>query len=80
MKIETTQLKSDITKLENIKKEQENKLQTEKKESNYWENKASELDTDLQVYIKSLNYYNIVVNIVRSHYIFLFNFRQKEKK
>ncbi|XP_069361949.1 early endosome antigen 1 isoform X3 [Maniola hyperantus] len=48
IKTEVAQLKSDIAKIENEKKEQENKLKAEKKESNYWEQKASEADTDLQ--------------------------------
>lgn len=49
VKTETTQLKSDIAKLESEKREHENRLQAEKKESSYWESKASEFDTDLQV-------------------------------
>lgn len=48
-KTEILQLKSDITKLQNEKKDAEDKLKTEKKESSYWEQKASEFDTDLQV-------------------------------
>ncbi|CAH0592348.1 unnamed protein product [Chrysodeixis includens] len=51
---EITQLKSSISKLEIDKKELENKLQTEKKESSYWESKASELETDLQAERKKL--------------------------
>lgn len=42
-------MKSSIAKLESEKKELESKLQSEKKEANYWEYKASELDNDLQV-------------------------------
>lgn len=49
LKSEISLLKSGISKLENDKKEQENKLQAEKKESSYWESKASELETDFQV-------------------------------
>ncbi|CAH0724758.1 unnamed protein product, partial [Brenthis ino] len=45
---EVANLKSSIAKFESEKKDLENKLQSEKKESNYWEYKASELDTDLQ--------------------------------
>ncbi|XP_059045991.1 centromere-associated protein E isoform X5 [Achroia grisella] len=51
---EATQLKSNVSKLENEKKECENKLQSEKKESSYWESKASELETDLQADRKKL--------------------------
>ena len=51
IKAEMSQLKSSISRLESEKKEQENKLQAEKKESGYWESKASELETDLQVRI-----------------------------
>ncbi|KAJ8736451.1 hypothetical protein PYW08_007107 [Mythimna loreyi] len=54
IKLEMSQLKSSISKLENEKKEQENKLQAEKKESGYWESKASELETDLQAERKKL--------------------------
>lgn len=49
LKNETTQLKSDMAKLENDRKESESKLQAEKKESSYWESKTSEFETDLQV-------------------------------
>ncbi|XP_045773903.1 rootletin isoform X4 [Maniola jurtina] len=48
LKTEVAQLKSDIAKIENEKKDLENKLKAEKKESHYWEQKASESDTDLQ--------------------------------
>ncbi|KAM3967746.1 LOW QUALITY PROTEIN: uncharacterized protein ACR2FA_011294 [Aphomia sociella] len=51
---EASKLKSDITKLENEKKDNDNKLQTEKKEASYWESKASELETDLQAERKKL--------------------------
>ncbi|XP_063899630.1 golgin subfamily A member 4 isoform X2 [Helicoverpa armigera] len=54
IKSEMSQLKSSISKLENEKKEHENKLQAEKKESSYWESKASELETDLQAERKKL--------------------------
>lgn len=49
LRTETAQLKSDIAKLESEKRENDNKLQAEKKESSYWESKASEFETDLQV-------------------------------
>ncbi|XP_052745428.1 muscle-specific protein 300 kDa [Bicyclus anynana] len=55
VKTEVAQLKSDITKYENEKKDLENKLKTEKKESTYWEHKASESDTDLQAERKKLD-------------------------
>ncbi|XP_075971261.1 uncharacterized protein LOC142973434 isoform X5 [Anticarsia gemmatalis] len=51
---EMSQLKSEITKLENAKKDQDSKLQAEKKESSYWESKASEMDTDLQAERKKI--------------------------
>ncbi|XP_022822492.1 centromere-associated protein E isoform X2 [Spodoptera litura] len=54
IKSEMIQLKSSISKLESEKKEHENKLQAEKKESSYWESKASELETDLQAERKKL--------------------------
>ncbi|KAH9641296.1 hypothetical protein HF086_005777 [Spodoptera exigua] len=54
VKSEMIQLKSSISKLESEKKEHENKLQAEKKESSYWESKASELETDLQAERKKL--------------------------
>ncbi|XP_052758485.1 uncharacterized protein LOC113518335 isoform X4 [Galleria mellonella] len=54
MQSEASQLKSNIAKLENEKKDHENKLQAEKKESSYWESKASELETDLQAERKKL--------------------------
>ncbi|XP_053618205.1 golgin subfamily B member 1 isoform X3 [Plodia interpunctella] len=54
LQTETSQLKSDIAKLENERKDQENKLQAEKKESSYWESKASEMETDLQAERKKL--------------------------
>lgn len=46
---EIIQTKSEITKLQSEKKDLENKLQTEKKDSAYWESKASDLETDIQV-------------------------------
>ncbi|XP_035447608.2 centromere-associated protein E isoform X4 [Spodoptera frugiperda] len=55
IKTEMIQLKSSISKLESEKKEHENKLQAEKKESSYWESKASELETDLQAERKKLD-------------------------
>ncbi|KAG6452369.1 hypothetical protein O3G_MSEX007594 [Manduca sexta] len=55
LKTETSQLKSDIAKLESLKKEHENKLQAAKKESNYWEKKAADLDTDLQAEKKKVD-------------------------
>ncbi|KAL0901673.1 hypothetical protein ABMA27_006872 [Loxostege sticticalis] len=51
---ETSRIKSDLNKLENEKKDLDNKLQAEKKESGYWESKASELETDLQAERKKL--------------------------
>lgn len=52
LQTEVSQIKSDLTRLENEKKDLENKLQVEKKESGYWESKASDLETDLQVFYK----------------------------
>ncbi|XP_049880288.1 uncharacterized protein LOC126376724 isoform X7 [Pectinophora gossypiella] len=54
LQTEISQIKSNTSKLENEKKDLENKLQTEKKESGYWESKASELETDLQAERKKL--------------------------
>ncbi|XP_026319891.1 protein MLP1 homolog isoform X2 [Hyposmocoma kahamanoa] len=54
LQTEVSQIKSDLTRLENEKKDLENKLQAEKKESGYWESKASELETDLQADRKKL--------------------------
>ncbi|XP_039754594.1 early endosome antigen 1 isoform X2 [Pararge aegeria] len=55
LKTEAAQLRSDIAKYENEKKDLENKLKTEKKESSYWEQKASESDTDLQAERKKID-------------------------
>lgn len=57
LRSETTEIKSELTKLKNEKKDLENKLQTEKKDSTYWESKASDLETDIQVSIFNDFYY-----------------------
>lgn len=49
MKTELSTMKSELLKLQNERKDLENKLQAEKKDSRYWESKASEFETDLQV-------------------------------
>ncbi|XP_046966451.1 centromere-associated protein E [Vanessa cardui] len=51
---EVTSLKSNLNKFETEKNDFETKLKAEKKESTYWEHKASELDTDLQAERKKL--------------------------
>ncbi|CAH4031026.1 unnamed protein product [Pieris brassicae] len=48
LKTEIAQVKSTISKTENDKKDLEDKLKLEQKDSKYWESKASEIDTDLQ--------------------------------
>ncbi|XP_047525650.1 golgin subfamily A member 4 isoform X4 [Pieris napi] len=48
LKTEIAQVKSTISKTENDKKDLEDKLKSEQKDSKYWESKASEIDTDLQ--------------------------------
>ncbi|CAB3240485.1 unnamed protein product [Arctia plantaginis] len=53
-KTEISQIKSEVAKLESAKKDYDSKLQAEKKESSYWESKASELETDLQSERKKL--------------------------
>lgn len=45
---ESSSLQADVSKLEKERKDLENKWQAQKKDSVYWESKASEFETDLQ--------------------------------
>ncbi|XP_045494055.1 early endosome antigen 1 isoform X2 [Colias croceus] len=53
-KNELSQLNSTINKAEMTKKELEEKLKAEQKETKYWESKTSEIETDLQAERKKL--------------------------
>lgn len=77
LQTESSRIKSDLSKLENEKKDLENKLHAEKKESGYWESKASELETDLQVpmfmsyeFQRLYCYYVVSTNVILTYCFF----------